>query len=49
MSEIITLVLMVMIPALLFFALKKRMKKESGWEKYLAIAAGVFAVLAIIN
>jgi hypothetical protein len=37
------------IPALLYFALKKRMKKEAGWKKYLVIAAGVFVVLVIIT
>jgi hypothetical protein len=40
---------MIAIPALLYLALKKRMKQEAGWQKYLAIAASVFVVLFIIT
>lgn len=49
MSEIITLLLMMTIPTLLYFSLKKRMKKEAGWKKYLAIAVGIFVALVIIT
>jgi hypothetical protein len=40
---------MMAIPALLYVALKKRMKKDTNWVKYLAIAAGVFIGLVIIT
>lgn len=48
MTEVVTLLLMMTIPVLLYFALRKRIKKEAGWKNYLAIAVGVFVVLFII-
>lgn len=31
------------------YALKKRMKKEEGWKKYIVGATGVFALLFIVS
>lgn len=49
MSEIITLLLMAAIPALLYLAIKSRMKKESKWKIYLIAAGGVFVILTVVT
>jgi len=48
LSDIISLLLMMLIPILLYMGIKARIKKDAGWENYLVAAGGVFILLAII-
>ena len=49
LSDIISLLLMVMMPIILYMGLKARMRKEASWKKYVAVAAGIFILLAIAH
>lgn len=47
LTDIISLLLMMAVPMLLYMAIKLRMKKDAGWKKYLVAAGGVFVLLVI--
>lgn len=44
-----SLLLMMAVPMLLYMGLKLRMRKDAGWKKYLIAAGGVFIVLFFIT
>ncbi|MBP2625895.1 MAG: hypothetical protein H6Q68_606 [Firmicutes bacterium] len=48
LSNIMSLLLMMAVPILLYMGLKARMRKETTWKRYLVAAGSVFILLAII-
>lgn len=49
MSDVMSLLLMMAMPVLLYMGLKARMNKDAGWKKYLIAAGSVFILLAIVS
>ena len=48
LSDIISLMLMMAVPMLLYMGLRLRMRKDASWKKYLIAAGGVFIVLVFV-
>ena len=48
LSDMISLLLMMLMPILLYMGIKARIKKDASWKIYLVAAGGEFILLAII-